>query len=62
MSKLAITSAMQIVADRLTPTRQCTRVAPPSVLPRPTKKNVATGQLGTGENDLGETMIITTHR
>lgn len=28
-----ITSAMQIVADLETPTRQCTRVAPPSALP-----------------------------
>lgn len=33
--KLAITSAMQMVADRLTPTRQCTNVALPSDLPLP---------------------------
>jgi hypothetical protein len=29
-----MTSAMQIVADRDTPTRQCTRVAIPSFFPR----------------------------
>jgi hypothetical protein len=32
----AMTSAMQIVAERETPTRQWTRVAVPSDLPRPT--------------------------
>lgn len=33
MPSEAITSAMQIVADRETPTRQCTRVAVSSVFP-----------------------------
>lgn len=33
MSSEAITSAMHIVADRETPTRQCTRVAVPARFP-----------------------------
>lgn len=33
--KEAMTSAMQIVADRETPTRQCTSVAAPSYFPLP---------------------------
>jgi hypothetical protein len=35
--KLDMTSAIQIVAERLTPTRQCTSVAVLSDLPRPSR-------------------------